>query len=116
MAREITISDVKSKVDAGWKKQALAEHYGLPMAQMTKLLQAAGLKIRKFHAPLFVLVDDTTPTEGGISVELTDQPFVLLNEEESTTGNVTTEPNVAFPTQEEATAVETPEVNPQTTW
>lgn len=59
MAREITISDLKSKVDAGWKKQVLADHYGLPMAQMTKLLQTAGLKIRKFHAPLYVLVDDT---------------------------------------------------------
>lgn len=63
MARQITISDLRSKVDEGWKKQALADHYGLPMAQMTKLLQIAGLKIRKFHAPLYTLVDDTVSTE-----------------------------------------------------
>ena len=74
MAREITISDLKSKVNEGWKKQALADHYGLPMAQMTKLLQTAGLKIRKFHAPLYVLVDDTVV---GETVEILENPVVM---------------------------------------
>jgi|SRR6187402_1356273 len=62
MAREavqITISDLTSKVEAGWKKPALAEHYGLPVSQVTSALQAAGLRIRKFHHPKFILVDDT---------------------------------------------------------
>lgn len=71
MAREITISDLKSKVDEGWKKQALAEHYGLPVAQMTRLLQEAGLKIRKFHAPLYVLVNDTVTTTVAETTEET---------------------------------------------
>lgn len=58
MAIQITITDLTEKVEAGWKKQALAIHYGLPVTQMTKVLQHAGLRIRKFHAPKFVLVDD----------------------------------------------------------
>ena len=54
---KITKADLAAKVEEGWKKPQLAEHYGLPVAQMTKVLQSAGLKIRKFHAPKFELVD-----------------------------------------------------------
>ena len=87
MAREITISDLKSKVNEGWKKQALAEHYGLPMAQMTKLLQTAGLKIRKFHAPLYILVDDTV---AGETIEVLENP-VVEEEAPMMEANTTTE-------------------------
>jgi hypothetical protein len=59
MAVEITLSDLRAKVEAGWKKPQLAEHYGLPQAQVGKLLKQAGLTIRKFHQPKFALVDDT---------------------------------------------------------
>jgi len=54
----ITTSDLTQKVNEGWKKNQLAEHYGLPVAQMTKVLRDAGLRIRKFHNPKYVLVDD----------------------------------------------------------
>lgn len=54
----ITKQDLEEKVQAGWKKDALAEHYGLPMTQMTQALKQAGLKIRKFHRPKFELVDE----------------------------------------------------------
>jgi hypothetical protein len=78
MARQITISDLKAKVDEGWKKQALADHYGLPMTQMTKLLQEAGLKIRKFHAPLYVLVDDTVVGEAIENPAIVEEEATMM--------------------------------------
>lgn len=98
MAREITISDLKSKVDEGWKKQALAEHYGLPMAQMTKLLQTAGLKIRKFHAPLYILVDDT--------VVGTTENDTIMGVEEMATSMETPEVEFEAPEVNEAPVIE----------
>lgn len=64
----ITLSDLTEKVEAGWKKDALAEHYGLPITQMTKALQQAGLRIRKFHRPKFELVglEETEVTTGEV--------------------------------------------------
>jgi hypothetical protein len=44
-------------VESGTKKEAIAAHYGLNVAQTTKLLKSAGLKIRKFHAPAFILTE-----------------------------------------------------------
>lgn len=49
---------LEQQVQEGWKKNALAEHYGLPVAQMTKVLKDCGLTIRKFHAPKYVLVSE----------------------------------------------------------
>jgi hypothetical protein len=106
MAREITISDLKSKVNEGWKKQALADHYGLPMAQMTKLLQTAGLKIRKFHAPLYVLVDDT------VVGEVLENPAV---EEEAPMMEACTTTEVEE-VQEELTGIEAAEAQMSQTW
>ena len=60
MAVEIKKSILAQQVEDGWKRSALAEHYGLPEAQMAQVLKDAGLKIRKFHAPKYQLVDDTT--------------------------------------------------------
>ena len=81
MARQITISDLKSKVDEGWKKQALADYYGLPMTQMTKLLQTAGLKIRKFHAPLYELIDDTVVAEVPVTEVVEDMNPIAVDME-----------------------------------
>jgi hypothetical protein len=50
---------LKQQVEEGWKLKPLAEHYGLPEAQMKQALKALGLQIRKFHAPKFVFVDET---------------------------------------------------------
>ena len=60
MAVEIKKSILAQQVEEGWKRKALAEHYGLPEAQMAQVLKDAGLRIRKFHAPKYQLVDDTT--------------------------------------------------------
>lgn len=68
-AVQVTLSDLTQKVNEGWKRDALAEHYGLPKKQMSDLLRTAGLKIRKFHAPKFELVDDLNATEEAPIVE-----------------------------------------------
>lgn len=76
MAVQISFSDLKQKVDSGWKKDQLAQHFGLPMAQMTKVLQQAGLQIRKFHRPKFELVMDENvelAQEAGDEVETTNE-------------------------------------------
>ena len=59
MAVEIKKSVLSQQVQEGWKRKALAEHYGLPETQMAQVLKDAGLQIRKFHAPKYQLVDDT---------------------------------------------------------
>ena len=70
MAVEIKKSILVQQVQDGWKRKALAEHYGLPEAQMAQVLRDAGLQIRKFHAPKYQLVDDTDSSE---SVEVTNE-------------------------------------------
>jgi len=106
MAREITISDLKSKVDEGWKKIALADHYGLPMAQMTRLLQEAGLKIRKFHAPLYTLVDDTTTVVENTSVTAQESQDMSVGQEVDIIPVITPE-HQTIPIQEEEQVLET---------
>ena len=59
MAVEIKKSVLSQQVQEGWKRKALAEHYGLPETQMAQVLKDAGLQIRKFHAPKYQFVDDT---------------------------------------------------------
>ena len=59
MAVEIKKSILTQQVQDGWKRKALAEHYGLPETQMAQVLRNAGLQIRKFHAPKYQFVDDT---------------------------------------------------------
>ena len=61
----IDITVLTEQVNKGMKKAELAEFYGIPVTQMTSALKQAGLKIRKFHHPKFVLVDNTK--EGTIT-------------------------------------------------
>ena len=70
MAIEIKKSILAQQVEDGWKRKALADHYGLPETQMAQVLRDAGLKIRKFHAPKYQLVDDTNSEE---LVEITNE-------------------------------------------
>lgn len=58
MAVQISYTDLKQKINAGWKKEQLSIHYGLPQAQITRVLQQTGLQIRKFHRPKFELIMD----------------------------------------------------------
>lgn len=60
MSEQVVIvpSVLKEQVESGWKKKALADHYGLPMTQMTQALKQQGLTIRKFHQPKFVFAEE----------------------------------------------------------
>ena len=89
MAVEIKLSVLTEQVNEGWKRAALAEHYGLPETQMAQVLRDAGLKIRKFHAPAFVLVKDEI-SEEDIHQETNDAPEVApVEESEQVTEEVT---------------------------
>ena len=85
----IQLSVLKAQVESGMKKKALAEFYGLPMTQMTKALQSAGLKIRKFHNSVFIIKDDTlsdaTEKAAEVSEEsapISEVPFETPEEKE----------------------------------
>lgn len=55
--KQISKAELTRLVTEGKKKEEIASYYGLNNAQTSKLLQSAGLKIRKFHKPTFNLVD-----------------------------------------------------------
>ena len=79
----INVATLTKQVEEGMKKAALAEHYGIPVSQMTAALKQAGLKIRKFHAPAFVLVTDDVATEeidNPATTEVADAPEEIAEE------------------------------------
>ena len=105
MEVEIKKSVLAQQVQEGWKRKALAEHYGLPEAQMAQVLRDAGLQIRKFHAPKYQLVDDTNSEElaetidGGNDVVVGEDVNVLqedTQQEEVTTPVATQEPSAGW--------------------
>ena len=78
MAVEIKKSVLVQQVQDGWKRKALAEHYGLPEAQMAQVLRNAGLQIRKFHAPKYQFVDDT---QSEITESIVEGNDVVVGED-----------------------------------
>ena len=102
MAIEIKKSILAQQVQDGWKRKALAEHYGLPETQMAQVLRDAGLQIRKFHAPKYQLVDDTNSEE---LVEITNEGNDVVVGEDVNVLQEDTQQEVATPvTTEEPTA------------
>lgn len=73
---EVNYQDLKDKVEAGWKKDALVKHYGLNNNQMSNLLRDCGLKIKRTRKePAYKIlgvptleekVDETIPTTENI--------------------------------------------------
>jgi len=57
ITKTVSKAELTAMVDAGKKKDVIAAYYGLNNLQTTNLLKSAGLKIRKFHAAAFTLVD-----------------------------------------------------------
>lgn len=55
---KIKPSVLKEQIDNGMKMKELAEHYGLPVAQMKNVLKTLGLEIRKFRKPLWVIEEE----------------------------------------------------------
>ena len=81
--REISLSELTRLVDEGMKMKPLAEYYGLPVSQMQQVMKSAGLRIRSFRAPQFVLIDDTKEvTEEQEEVEVEEAPEVEPTEVE----------------------------------
>lgn len=74
MAVEIRKSVIEAQIEAGMKKKELAEHYELPMTQMTKVLQQLGLRIKQNHHPKFVIVDDTVTEATESVVDISEIP------------------------------------------
>lgn len=48
MAVEIKKSILTQQVEEGWKRAALAEHYGLPEAQMAQVLEMLDYGLESF--------------------------------------------------------------------
>ena len=59
---KIKPSVLKEQIDNGMKMKELAEHYGLPVAQMKNVLKTLGLEIRKFRKPLWVIEEEPEVT------------------------------------------------------
>ena len=93
MAIEINLSTLRQQVQEGWKKTKLAEHYELPVAQMTQVLKQAGLKIRKFHAPKYQLVDDTVHNTEEIGEDINVVSNEITEETVEVREEATTEAN-----------------------
>lgn len=68
---EIDIDLLTQQVSEGKKREELAQYWGLNISQMKNALTAAGLKIRKFHAPAFKLVSKKD-TEEIVEETITD--------------------------------------------
>lgn len=110
VTKKIVLSELTKQIEDGMKKVELAAFYGLPVTQMTKVLQQAKLKIRKFHLPAFVLENDLE-TSGEVANLAPIAPETKVVEEAPVVEEVTeitteiTEEVVA-PVIEEAPAAE----------
>ena len=101
--KKISLSVLTEQVNSGMKKVELAAFYDLPMMQMTKVLQSAGLKIRKFHTPAFILENDLETSQESATLEPT---FPFAEEETSTE---TSSVNDELPAPEEVAEESAPE-------
>ena len=82
---KIVPSVLKEQVEKGMKKKELANYYNLPMTQMTKVLQQANLKIRKFHEPKFIFVEETEENfiNNNLEVSTEKQNVITIDEEKN---------------------------------
>lgn len=62
--KQIHFDELEEQVNNGWKRERIAEHYGLTIAATKRLLKDAGLRIRSTRYPNYVLIkeneDDNT--------------------------------------------------------
>ena len=75
---------VAEQVRIGWKKDQFAKHYDMPMTQVTNMLKALGLKIRKFHKPAFVIggsIATTDVPQQNIETQETVEEVAEVNQE-----------------------------------
>lgn len=79
---KIVPSELRQKVESGWKLDQLAEHYGLAKAQMKNALKQLGLKIRPLRSPAFTFVEEEVHDAPAqhITPEEVARPSVNLEE------------------------------------
>lgn len=97
---KIVPSELRQKVESGWKLDQLAQHYGLAKAQMKNALKQLGLKIRPLRSPAFTFVEE----------EVHDAPAQQITPEEVAEPQVNHEEDTTFPkvpSIENATSSET---------
>lgn len=84
---KIVPSELKQKVESGWKLDQLAQHYGLSKGSMRNALKQLGLKIRSTRTPAFTFVEE----------EVHDAPAQHITPEEVAEPQVNHEENADFP-------------------
>lgn len=109
---EINLETLTEQVNVkGMKKAELAKYYGIPVTQMTAALKQAGLKIRKFHHPAFVLTSGVAEDKGTTVApvaEVTEEVAHVPGPEVTDTTGAISEEEVTSPTDTAvSTSVET---------
>lgn len=88
---QINVETLTNQVNEGMKKVELAKFYNIPVSQMGNALKGAGLKIRKFHAPAFVLVSGEAEAISSEDIEQdvteTTEVVEVVNAENPTWNN-----------------------------
>lgn len=85
--KKIVKAELAALVEAGKKRKELCEIYGLSELQMASVLRQAGLKIRKFHEPKWLLVDEAEEeavSEDIVNPNQLEIPFANVSEEVET--------------------------------
>lgn len=88
MAREIKKIDfptLKKQVDDGWKREQIAEHWGLTIAATRRLLKDANLRLRPTRYPVYELVGlETEDSVTDVTEEIIEDTVENTLEETST--------------------------------
>ena len=97
---------VTEQVRIGWKKDQFAKHYDMPVTQVTNMLKALSLKIRKFHKPAFVIGGSITTTDvpqQNTETQETVEEVAEINQEDNNTESVEeqTEQDLETPGEEQ---------------
>ena len=84
---KIVPSELRQKVESGWKLDQLAEHYGLAKAQMKNALKQLGLKIRPLRSPAFTFVEEEVHDSPAQHITPEEVVEPQVNHEENTTSS-----------------------------
>lgn len=97
---KIVPSELRQKVESGWKLDQLAQHYGLSKASMRNALKQLGLKIRALRIPAFTFVEEEVHDAPAQHITPEEVAEPQANHEENTTSH-------DIPSIENATSSET---------
>ena len=84
---KIVPSELRQKVESGWKLDQLAQHYGLAKAQMKNALKQLGLKIRPIRSPAFTFVEEEVHDAPAQHITPEEVAEPQANHEENSTSH-----------------------------